>query len=107
MKRIGTVVMIAILASTAAVPAFAEKRVALVIGNGAYANPQDLRNPVNDATDMAAALKKLGFAVTLKTDADRRTMNQAIVTFREEPASDQQSEDVFYFAGHGVQSSKG
>ena len=45
----------------------AAKRVALVVGNGAYtASP--LKNPVNDARDVASALGRLGFEVILKTD---------------------------------------
>jgi hypothetical protein len=39
----------------------AEKRVALVIGNGAYANATQLPNPPHDAEDVAAALKRDGF----------------------------------------------
>jgi uncharacterized caspase-like protein len=52
----------------------------LVIGNGSYQNAP-LKNPVNDARDMAAALKSLGFEVMLKTDANKRTMLRAINTF--------------------------
>ena len=58
---------------------------------------------MNDATDLAASLKGLGFKVTLRTNANRRAMNQAIVAFREALATDRQSEGVFFFAGHGVQ----
>jgi len=42
----------------------AEKRIALVIGNSAYRD-SPLRNPVNDAADMAEVLRDSGFAVTL------------------------------------------
>jgi hypothetical protein len=63
-----------------------------------------LKNPVNDATDLSAALERLGFKVTLLTNASRRAMNQAIVAFREALAQDRQSEGVFFFAGHGMQS---
>jgi hypothetical protein len=41
--------------------AFAEKRVALVIGNSAYKNVARLTNPVNDAAAVAAMLKTVGF----------------------------------------------
>jgi uncharacterized caspase-like protein len=44
-------------------PAAAEKRVALVIGNAAYQNVPPLRNPSNDATDIATKLRDLGFDV--------------------------------------------
>jgi formylglycine-generating enzyme required for sulfatase activity/ankyrin repeat protein len=79
-------------------------RFALVIGNSGYTGMPRLKNPVNDATDLTVALKRLGFRVTLLTDASRKAMNQAIVAFREALARDQQSEGIFFFAGHGVQS---
>ena len=77
------------------------KRVALVIGNSAYAKIQSLNNPVNDAVDMSAALKRLGFTVLTKTDADRRTMRTVIDDFNKAI----QGADValFYYSGHGVQ----
>jgi hypothetical protein len=81
-------------------------RYALVIGNGAYLSLKSLDNPVKDAMAVGAALQALGFSVTLKTNSDRKTINQAIVAFREALARDAQSEGVFYFAGHGIQSSK-
>lgn len=78
-----------------------EQRVALVIGNSAYkASP--LKNPANDATDMAAALKELGFKVTLRTDASQRQMKQALREFAQDLRRG--GVGLFYFAGHGVQS---
>jgi len=62
-----------------------------------------LKNPANDAADLAASLKGLGLKVTLLMNANRKAMNQAIVAFREALAADRQSEGVFFFAGHGVQ----
>ena len=44
-------------------PAFAEKRVALVLGNSAYRNVAPLANPVNDSARIAATLKEAGFDV--------------------------------------------
>jgi uncharacterized caspase-like protein len=82
----------------------APPRWALVIGNSSYTGMAPLRNPVNDARDIAAGLERLGFSVSLVTDANRKSMNQAIVAFREKLALDRQSEGVFYYAGHGVQS---
>jgi hypothetical protein len=78
-----------------------ETRIALVIGNSSYANVP-LKNPVNDATDMAAALQNLGFSVTLVTDGDFAGMNRAVRDF----GNAIKSQDVvalFYFSGHGVQ----
>src|SRR4051794_40282379 len=56
-------VLICILFLTCAPRAMAERRVALVIGNGTYENLKPLHNPVNDAGDIASALKALGFEV--------------------------------------------
>lgn len=78
-------------------------RFALVIGNSDYTSMPKLKNPANDAADLTAALKRLGFKVTLLTNTSRKAMNQAIVAFREALAQDRQSEGVFFFAGHGVQ----
>jgi hypothetical protein len=55
-------------------------RIALVIGNSNYQSAP-LKNPVNDATDMAAVLRSLRFQVTLQTDADQRAMEGAIRRF--------------------------
>ena len=82
------------------VPVQAAKRVALVIGNSAYkASP--LKNPANDATDMAAALKKLGFEVILKEDACKRDMLSAMEDFAVKLR--QAEAGLFYYAGHGMQ----
>lgn len=80
--------------------AAAEQRVALVIGNSAYPS-SPLRNPVNDATAMAAKLRALGFEVTLRTNATQRDMNRAVVQFGQKLSSG--SVGLFYYAGHGLQ----
>ena len=54
-----------------------ERRIALVIGNGAYKSAP-LRNPVNDARDIAIALEKSGFTVMKSVNATRSQMRQAI-----------------------------
>jgi formylglycine-generating enzyme required for sulfatase activity/uncharacterized caspase-like protein len=76
------------------------KRIALVIGNSAYKD-SPLKNPVNDARDMAAALRKLGFDVIEKTDANQKDMNRAIAQFGEKLRSDTVA--LFFYAGHGIQ----
>jgi len=78
----------------------ADKRVALVIGNNAY-RESPLRNPANDARDMAAALRKLGFDVIEKRDASQKDMNRAIAQFGEKLNADTVA--LFYYAGHGMQ----
>jgi Caspase domain len=81
-------------------PSFAATRVALVIGNSAYKDAP-LKNPVNDATDIAAALRGLGFDVTLRTNASRADMKQALRGFGRSLTTN--SVGLFYYAGHGVQ----
>jgi len=76
-------------------------RVALVIGNSAYKNTDALRNPVNDANDMAAALKRLGFDVILKRNASLREMKDAAREFGRRLNGSEVA--LVFYAGHGVQ----
>jgi hypothetical protein len=82
-------------------PALADKRIALVIGNATYKNTPALANPGNDATDIAQAIGAIGFQVTLKLDADKRQMDQAIAQFARDAAT--ADTVLFYYAGHGMQ----
>ena len=79
----------------------AEKRVALVIGNGAYKNAPTLANPKNDAEDMAAALRALGFTVVLGVDLNRAAMERKIREFASELIG--ADAGVFHYSGHGLQ----
>jgi formylglycine-generating enzyme required for sulfatase activity len=82
--------------------AFTERRVALVIGNGAYGPTiGPLNNPANDARDMAAALQAVGFEVTLKLDADRDQMRRALIDFGR--SLREGGVGLFYFSGHAIQ----
>jgi len=80
---------------------FADTRVALVIGNGAYQHAPQLPNPPNDATDVAAALKRAGFDTILATDLNKDGMDEATIKF----ARAARSADVamFYYSGHAMQ----
>ena len=78
-----------------------DRRVALVIGNGAYQTVSPLANPPNDATDIANALRGLGFEVILETNADLPTMGLALNRFADLLA--QGNVGLFYYAGHGIQ----
>lgn len=95
------IVAILALMALVATPAAAAKRVALVIGNGAYAAVPALANPRADAEAMAAALRQLGFEVELGVDLDLREMRDIVQAF----AQQLQGADValFYYAGHGMQ----
>ena len=78
----------------------ATERHALVIGNANYQS-SPLRNPLNDARDMAAALEGLGFEVHSLLDADVSSMEQAILDFGDRLRDG--GVGLFYYAGHGVQ----
>ncbi|MGB0747666.1 MAG: caspase family protein [Magnetospiraceae bacterium] len=95
-----------IFVSALAVPlrsALAETRIALVIGNGAYAQ-SPLRNPANDARLMAAKLRELGFQVIERIDVDQNNMKRAIVDFGDAlERAGSEAVALFYYAGHGVQ----
>ncbi len=79
---------------------FAAKRVALVIGNSNYRDAP-LRNPANDASDIAAALKRLNFNVVLIKNASERDMKRAIRSFGQSLSAAEVR--LFYYAGHGMQ----
>ncbi|EJW09522.1 hypothetical protein A33M_1215 [Rhodovulum sp. PH10] len=89
------------LLSIAASPAAAQERVALVIGNGAYKNAPPLPNPPNDAADVAAALRRIGFTVFEGRDLDRRAMVETVRAFGR--ALDRAKIALFFYAGHGLQ----
>lgn len=78
-----------------------KRGVALVIGNGAY-KTSPLKNPVNDAHDIAQSLQQMGFQVIYNKNADQRTMEKAISNFGKQLRNG--GVGLFYFAGHGVQS---
>jgi len=81
----------------------AQNRFALVIGNGNYNTIEKLTNPVNDATDIAAKLRTLGYNVDLKLNVGNAEMNRAINDYIQRLAQDKNNEGFFWFAGHGVQ----
>jgi formylglycine-generating enzyme required for sulfatase activity len=87
------------------VSAKAEPRIALVIGNGAY-NPTlgGLANPVNDATSIAAALRRVGFDVDLETNLNQIAMKRAIARLGQRlRKAGSGATGLFYYAGHGLQ----
>ena len=78
-----------------------EKRVALVIGNGAYKTGR-LANPINDAQAMGRQLKALGFEVMVHTNLDQNAMKRAIIDFGRKLRGSG-GVGLFYYAGHGMQ----
>lgn len=75
------------------------KRVALVIGNSAY-ETAPLKNPVNDAQDMAQTLRELGFEVIYRENLNQTNMKRAIREFGAKIRNG--GVGLFYYAGHGV-----
>ncbi len=83
-------------------PAWAEKRVALVLGNAAYQNVAKLPNPVNDGAVIAATLRNAGFDVVdsrqdLPAAETRRTLRDFADRARDADIA------VVYYAGHGIE----
>lgn len=74
---------------------------ALVIGNSTYEHVDSLKNPTNDAMDVAEKLTTLGFLVTSLTDATTQRMEEALVQFSE--ALETSSVGLVFFAGHAFQ----
>jgi uncharacterized caspase-like protein len=98
------VMSLAAVAADAAVPVPAERRVALVVGNGAYRNVALLKNPANDARLMAQTLTAVGFELIdgkPLVDADKATLERAIRSFGQ--ALRGGAVGLFYYSGHGVQ----
>ena len=98
---VGAALAAATLPLAAPWEATAAGRVALVVGNGTYAHIGRLPNPGNDAVDMAAALRRLGFDVTTVRDADRNAMTDALRVFTRESAGADMS--LVFYAGHGLE----
>lgn len=76
-------------------------RIALVIGNDSYQHVAPLHNARADARAVKAALKSVGFDVTLEEDVDLQRLKTALRTFKGKIAGGDDA--VFYFSGHGVQ----
>jgi len=102
MPRLLRIAVIACIAALAfAGTALADKRVALVVGNSAYRAVPSLANPVNDATDVSAKLRALGFTVFTGLDLDVAGFDRTLREF--EAALPDADTALFYYAGHGIQ----
>ena len=80
--------------------AFADKRVAFVVGNGAYKNVAALPNPAVDAKSMAKLLRNVGFEVVEGSNLTRDRMTEKLLDFGKKA----EGADValFFYAGHGI-----
>ena len=98
MVRVAVVYLLVLCSSVA----HAEKRVALVIGNGAYANVPKLNNPTNDAAAMEIMFRAAGFETVVRAnDLGVAAMRRALRDFSN-TAHDADLAVVFY-AGHGIE----
>ncbi len=78
------------------------KRIALIIGNGAYTGTSPLPNPKRDAARLAETFRSIGFTdVTLAEDLDNQGFNRALQEFSDKAA--QADWAVVYYAGHGME----
>jgi hypothetical protein len=98
--RIFTLIVSVICMAFTASAAQAERRVAFVVGNGAYKNVAQLPNPPIDAKAMAGALRNVGFEVVEGTNLTRDKMTERLLDFGKKA----QGADVavFFYAGHGI-----
>src|ERR1700743_3879270 len=95
-------ILLATLLLFACGPAFAGKRVALVLGNSAYQNVPRLTNPANDAALMADTFKKAGFDVVVaKPDLGALDARRVLRDFSDSAADADIA--VIYYAGHGME----
>ena len=92
--------MVAALAMSAA-PAYAAKRVALVVGNNDYRNVPKLQKAVNDARTMGDTLKQLGFTVMVAENQNRQAFSQTLLAF--DRAVEAGDTAFFFYAGHGFE----
>jgi uncharacterized caspase-like protein len=95
-----TVILSLICMLVTAHTAKADKRVAFVVGNGAYKNVAQLPNPPIDASAMAGVLRNVGFEVVEGTNLTRDKMTERLLEFGKKA----QGADVavFFYAGHGI-----
>jgi len=96
---IGGAILSMVLASG---PAFAGKRVALIVGNSTYQNVPQLPNPSRDAGAVAKMFRDAGFdTVDVRLNIGNLELKRAIRAF--EAMADQADIAVVYYAGHGIE----
>jgi Caspase domain/Putative peptidoglycan binding domain len=95
------VLALALLLAASAPSAAQGKRVALVIGMGAYQHLSSLNNPVPDAKAIAAALKEHGFDVSEHYNLDRADLLDVLEAFKREATNAEVA--LIYYAGHGME----
>ena len=100
--RSRAVLILGLLLTIFSSPAWADKRVALVIGNSAYKNVAKLTNPANDAAAIAGLLQRAGFEVVeAKRDLTNTEMRRTLRDFTNKSRDADMA--VVYYAGHGIE----
>ncbi len=100
--RIIATMMLAFASMVLSTSAYAalEKRVALIIGNGAYTNAPALANPVADARAMASKMRAMGFEIVEGYDLDKGGLERTVRDFARTAKNADLS--LFFYAGHGI-----
>jgi uncharacterized caspase-like protein len=102
MRRLAAFLFFISIACSAGSPAFADKRVAFVIGNSSYQNVGALTNPANDAAAITDMFKKAAFdVVESRRDLKNTEMRRALRDFTEKARDADIA--VIYYAGHGIE----
>lgn len=101
LSRLLAVTSLATCIAAFTAPAYAEKRVALVVGNNDYRNVPKLQKAVNDARTMGDTLKQLGFTVMVAENQNRQAFSQTLLAF--DKAVDAGDTAFFFYAGHGFE----
>ena len=81
----------------------ARQKYALVIGNASYTDLVTLKNPLNDANDVSAALSSMGFTVDKILNGNLNQMQSAVSRLKTRLNAAKNSYGFIYYAGHGVQ----
>ena len=103
LRAVRPLVIAALVSVVLATPTvvLADGRVALVVGNSTYAHIGRLPNPDNDARDMSAAPRRLGFEVTTELEADRVELTEALRAFTRQSVGADVS--LVFYASHGIE----
>ena len=102
MRRLAALVAVALAGSLASQSAFAEKRIAFVVGNSNYQNAVALANPANDAVAITELFRKAAFdVVESRRDLKNAEMRRALRDFTEKARDADIA--VIYYAGHGIE----
>ncbi|MGO8909647.1 MAG: caspase family protein [Bradyrhizobium sp.] len=102
MRQLATLVAVVLAGCLANYPAFAEKRVAFVVGNSKYQNVVALANPANDAAAITEMFKNAAFdVVESRRDLKNAEMRRGLRDFTEKARDADIA--VIYYAGHGIE----